>query len=112
MHIIEWQGLDATGRLAALARPPALTSAEVVEQARAIVATVRSAGDAALLRYAQQYDGATLTQLQVTRSEQHFLRVRGGLTVAEHRLLGQLAVSGSPFNRSMADTQRATDAWR
>ncbi len=69
MQIIEWKGLDATGRLAALARPPALTSTEVVEQARAIVATVRSAGDAALLRYAQQYDGATLTQLQVSAAE-------------------------------------------
>ena len=69
MQIIEWKSLDAIGRLAALARPPALTSAEVIEQARAIVATVRSAGDAALLRYAQQYDGAALRQLRVTAEE-------------------------------------------
>ncbi|MGB8694561.1 MAG: histidinol dehydrogenase, partial [Steroidobacteraceae bacterium] len=69
MQIIEWKNLDASGRLAALARPQELGSATVIEQARAIVATVRSAGDAALLRYAQQYDGATLTQLRVTAEE-------------------------------------------
>ena len=58
MQIIEWNRLDAVGRLAALDRPAAHTSLEVIEQARAIVAAVRSAGDAALLRYARQFDGA------------------------------------------------------
>lgn len=69
MQIIEWKNLDASGRLAALARPPALGSAAVIEQARAIVTAVRSEGDAALLRYARQFEQVTLAQLQVSAEE-------------------------------------------
>jgi histidinol dehydrogenase len=69
MQIIEWKNLDASGRLAALARPQALGSAAVIEQARAIVAAVRGEGDAALLRYARQFEHVALAQLQVSAEE-------------------------------------------
>jgi histidinol dehydrogenase len=69
MQIIEWKNLDASGRLAALARPQELGSTTVIEQARAIVTAVRGAGDAALLGYARQFEGVNLAQLQVGAEE-------------------------------------------
>jgi histidinol dehydrogenase len=69
MQILDWQQLDEGARRAALARPAAALAAEVVEQARAIIATVRREGDAALLRYAREYDGAALAGPRVTAAE-------------------------------------------
>lgn len=69
MQIIDWQSLDAAGRDAALARPPATTSPEVVAQARAIIAAVRRDGDAALRRYTREFDGVELQDPLVTPEE-------------------------------------------
>jgi histidinol dehydrogenase len=69
MQILEWRKLDAAARRAVLARPAAALGAEVLEQARGIIATVRRDGDAALLRYAREFDGATLAALRVGAAE-------------------------------------------
>lgn len=69
MQIIDWQQLDSAERGATLARPSASLSATVLEQARAIIATVRRNGDAALRRYAAEFDGATLDALRVSPAE-------------------------------------------
>ncbi|MCC7461502.1 MAG: histidinol dehydrogenase [Gammaproteobacteria bacterium] len=69
MQILDWQRLDAAARHAALARPAAALGAGIIEQARAIIEVVRRDGDAALLRYAREFDGAALSALQVTPSE-------------------------------------------
>jgi histidinol dehydrogenase len=69
MQLIDWNTLDAAGRSAALARPPATTDATVVEQSRAIIAAVRAEGDAALRRYSREFDGATLDTLRVGEAE-------------------------------------------
>ena len=69
MQILHWQRLDERERRAALARPAAALGAEVLEQARAIIASVRREGDAALLRYAREFDGAALESLRVTPAE-------------------------------------------
>ncbi|MFO1408755.1 MAG: histidinol dehydrogenase [Steroidobacteraceae bacterium] len=69
MQILDWQRLDAAARRAALARPAAAIGDAVLAQARAIIAAVRRDGDAALLRYAQEFDGATLAALRVTPGE-------------------------------------------
>jgi histidinol dehydrogenase len=69
MQILDWQRLDERARRAALARPAAALGAEVLEQARAIIARVRRDGDAALLRYASEFDGAALESLRVTPAE-------------------------------------------
>ena len=98
MQIIEWTSLDASGRQAALARPPALTSGEVIEQARAIVATVRRAGDAALLRYAQQFDGAALTQLRVSAEE--FAAARAALPGAALQALRTAIANITAFHQA------------
>lgn len=98
MQIIEWKSLDAIGRQAALSRPPALTSGEVIEQARAIVATVRSAGDAALLRYALQFDGAALTQLRVSAAE--FAQARAALPGAALQALRTAIANITAFHQA------------
>jgi histidinol dehydrogenase len=69
MQILDWQQLDDAARRAALARPAAALGAQVVEQARAIIATVRRDGDAALRRYAAEFDGAELCALRVSAAE-------------------------------------------
>ena len=69
MQILEWRKLDAAARRAVLARPAAALGAEVLEQARGIIATVRRDGDAALLRYAREFDGAALAALRVSAAE-------------------------------------------
>jgi histidinol dehydrogenase len=77
MQLIDWNTLDATGRSAALARPPATTDATVTAQARAIIAAVRADGDAALRRYNQEFDGAAPESLRVSEAE--FANARAAL---------------------------------
>ena len=98
MQIIEWKSLDTGGQLAALARPAALTSVAVIEQARAIVATVRSEGDAALLRFALQFDGAIMTQLQVTAAE--FAAAHAALPSAALRALRTAIANITAFHQA------------
>ncbi len=69
MQMIDWSGLDAAGRRAALARPPANADAAVVEQARRIVARVRAGGDGALRELSLEFDGARLDGLRVGEPE-------------------------------------------
>ena len=69
MELLDWQQLDSAARTAALARPPATTSAEVVAQARDIIATVRRDGDAALRRYGLEFDGVEPDTLEVPAAE-------------------------------------------
>jgi len=69
MQILDWKMLDDVHRRAALARPPAVTGAEVFAQARAIIAAVRSEGDAALRRYAREFDGIEIAALQATAED-------------------------------------------
>jgi histidinol dehydrogenase len=69
MQILDWQQLDTAARHAALARPAAALGPAVIEQARAIIAAVRSDGDGALLRYAREFDRAAPAALRVTPAE-------------------------------------------
>ncbi len=69
MQILDWQTLDDAARAAALRRPAQQQSYDLQAQVRAIVMAVRSDGDAALRRYAAQFDGATLDELRVGEAE-------------------------------------------
>lgn len=69
MQILDWQTLDTAGRRAALARPPATTSAQVFDQAREIIAAVRSGGDSALRRFAREFEGIDIHALQATAAD-------------------------------------------
>ncbi|HVN99105.1 MAG TPA: histidinol dehydrogenase [Steroidobacteraceae bacterium] len=69
MQLLDWQALDAAGRRAALARAPALADESVLQQARDIIARVRSEGDAALRAYARQFGGVEPGELRVAPAE-------------------------------------------
>ncbi len=98
MQLLAWQDLDSAGRRAALARPPAGSSAEVISQARAIIAAVRRDGDAALRAYALEFDGAQLGSLQVTPAE--FASARAALAPAAHAALGTAIANVTAFHRA------------
>jgi histidinol dehydrogenase len=64
-----WAGLDEAGRRAALARPEAARRATLAEEVASIIAEVRADGDAALLRFAERFDGVRLSSLRVPPAE-------------------------------------------
>jgi histidinol dehydrogenase len=64
-----WSELDQAGRLAVLARPEAARRETLSGEVARIIAEVRRDGDAALLRFAQRYEGATLETLRVPPAE-------------------------------------------
>ena len=98
MQILDWQSLDAAGRRAALARPPAGSSAEVISQARTIIAAVRSRGDAALRDYAREFDGVELASLRVTPAE--FAVAGAALAPLAHAALATAIANVSTFHRA------------
>lgn len=69
LQILDWSALDAPGRRAALARPSAEDSGEVLAAVRAIVARVREQGDAALREYSLRFDGHAPETLRVGAAE-------------------------------------------
>jgi histidinol dehydrogenase len=70
----------------------------VTAQVHAIVATVRRDGDAALLRYAQQFDGAALGQLQVDAEE--FAAAHAALPPAALAALRTAIANVTAFHRA------------
>lgn len=69
MNSIRWSELDEAARTDALTRPAVKANPATAAQAANIIATVRRDGDAALLRFARDFDGATLSSLQVSAKE-------------------------------------------
>lgn len=64
-----WADLDEPGRRAALARPEAARREALAGQVAAIIAETRRDGDAALLRFAAQFDKVSLTALRVPAAD-------------------------------------------
>ena len=71
MNIIRHTDADFAKRLEQVASSSSLFDPVIEERARAIVAAVKTRGDAALLEFTERFDGATLTaeQLRVTSPE-------------------------------------------
>ncbi len=69
LRIADWSRLDAAGRHQLLARPALRAARDLDVRVRAIIASVRAEGDAALLRLARELDGAELATLRVTEAE-------------------------------------------
>ena len=63
-----WAALSPEARREALARPAALHDPEMTTQVKAIMADVKTRGDAALFDYAQRFDRAELDHLMVEPS--------------------------------------------
>ncbi|HEY6452935.1 MAG TPA: histidinol dehydrogenase [Steroidobacteraceae bacterium] len=98
MEILEWQELNAEQRRTALARPAVRLQSQTLAQAQAIIDTVRAQGDAALIRYAREFDGAELTQLAVTPAE--FAAARTQLQPAQLAALGRATANVESFHRA------------
>jgi histidinol dehydrogenase len=69
MQPLLWKKLSATQRDAALRRPAQAAQPSVAAAVRTIVAEVRRAGDAALVRLTKKFDGVALRSLRVTEAE-------------------------------------------
>ena len=71
MNVIRHTDTDFPDRLRELTAPSSLFDPEIEQRTRAILDDVRARGDAALLEFAERFDGAKLTadQLAVTQAE-------------------------------------------
>lgn len=69
LPILDWTALSADERQVALRRPVSADAAGLHRRVQAIIDNVRSNGDAALLAYTRQFDGAELDSFAVGRSE-------------------------------------------
>lgn len=69
LPILRWAALSADERRAALRRPANNDAAGLHQRVQAIIDNVRSDGDAALLAYTRQFDGAVLDSLAATAAE-------------------------------------------
>lgn len=98
MQILHWNQLDAAGREAALQRPAAIADEGVQAQVRAIITAVRREGDAALRRYTQQFDGATLQVLRVDAGE--FAAARATLAPDTLQALRTAIANVTAFHRA------------
>jgi len=110
MQILEWSRLDPAAQRAALARPAAVHSVAVTDQARAIIEAVRRDGDAALLRLTREFDGAAITALQVTESE--FVAAEAAVAVADRRAIQAAIANVATFHLAQAPTAVSTDTQR
>lgn len=82
MRILDWNSLSATEQRAALQRPAQRDAKGVAAAARDIIDTVRQNGDAALRELTERFDGARLSELQVSEAE--FAAAERALTAAQH----------------------------
>lgn len=98
LRIIEWEGLDAAGRRAALARPALEMRADVAGSVREIVAGVRLRGDVALREYTERFDGICLESLEVSGSE--FVAARAAVGKDEVVALERAIANISTFHSS------------
>jgi histidinol dehydrogenase len=64
-----WSALSTAEQSAVLRRPAQDNAAELLQKVQTIIDEVRTGGDAALREMTQRFDGATLTQLQVSEAE-------------------------------------------
>jgi histidinol dehydrogenase len=69
LRILDWQTLGAEAQRAALARPAVAAQSRTLAQAQAIIEAVRAEGDAAIARYAREFDGIELSETRVSAAE-------------------------------------------
>ena len=69
MKRLDWNHLDEAARRGALARPAQARAEELAQGVAAIIARVRTHGDAALRELSAKYDRCTLAAIEVTPAE-------------------------------------------
>jgi histidinol dehydrogenase len=98
MQILDWQSLSVQQRANALARPAAAPAARTLAEARAIIDEVRLAGDAALVRYAREFDGVTLPGFEVSSAE--FAAARASMQASDTAALERAIANVDAFHRA------------
>ncbi|HTW73299.1 MAG TPA: histidinol dehydrogenase [Steroidobacteraceae bacterium] len=98
MQILDWQKLDEAARAAALARPVFALQARTLAQAQAIIEAVRAEGDAAIARYAREFDGIDLPQAAVPPAE--FTAARAALAAADIAAIERAIGNVERFHRA------------
>jgi histidinol dehydrogenase len=81
-----------------LARPAAALAARTLAEARAIIDEVRLAGDAALVRYAREFDGVTLPGFEVSSAE--FAAARASMQASDTAALERAIANVDAFHRA------------
>jgi histidinol dehydrogenase len=69
LRVLQWGSMSADERRAALRRPTQSGAEALQEQVRAIIAAVRTRGDAALLEFTKRFDGVELESLEAKDPE-------------------------------------------
>jgi histidinol dehydrogenase len=100
MRTLHWLGLNAAEQRDVLRRPAQRDAQRVAQAAGDLIAQVRLQGDAALLSLTQKFDGASLTQLQVTEAE--FAAADRALTAEQHAAIERALGTIHAFHAAQA----------
>lgn len=100
-RLINWSALDVTEKTAVLCRPAQENAAELLQKVQNIIDNVRSGGDAALREMTQRFDGATLTNLQVSDAE--FTAAEQSLTLTQLTALKRAISNVSRFHEAQSN---------
>jgi histidinol dehydrogenase len=98
LPIISWSSLSQQQQRVTLRRPTQNGAAQLHERVAAIIADVRARGDEALIEYTQRFDGAALTDLQVTDEE--FANAQGSLNESQVRALRRAIENVTRFHEA------------
>ncbi|RBD45346.1 histidinol dehydrogenase, partial [Xanthomonas oryzae] len=69
MKILDWSQLDVAARTDALTRPVQTVAAQTRNAVAALIADVRTRGDAALREITARFDGVSLERFAVSEAE-------------------------------------------
>jgi histidinol dehydrogenase len=98
VKIIDWTASSSDAQRAALARPASASREEVFREASAIIAAVRTEGDAAVRRFTSQFGGVAPDDLRVTPAE--FREARAALEPKQITALERAIANVSRFHEA------------
>ena len=96
MRMLDWNQLNGAERSAVLSRPRAQQRAEVVAQARELIAQARSGGANAIRALTQRFDGADIASPRVSAAE--FATARQALAPADVQAIERAANNVRTFH--------------
>ena len=96
MRILDWNSSSTAERRAALQRPAQRDAKGVAAAAQKIIDNVRQNGDVALRELTERFDGASLSELQVSEAE--FAAADHALTAAQHAAIDTAIVTVRAFH--------------
>ncbi len=107
MNCLDWNQLDASQRVAALARPPQARSASLRDGVAQIIANVRARGDDALLELTERHDHCRLEAIAVDESE--FVAAEAQLAESLKAAIREAAARIQHYHRATAPAPSAVD---